>query len=80
MVDAYRENEKAKELRKELEFIYDKNEEIASTKMRRSSLSILATRRQGVAIATPVFDGAKEEDINELLEHAGLNLRPGHAL
>jgi DNA-directed RNA polymerase subunit beta len=30
MVDAYRENEKAKELRKELEFIYDKNEEIAS--------------------------------------------------
>jgi DNA-directed RNA polymerase subunit beta len=33
MVDAYRENEKAKELRKELEFIYGKNEELPRLQM-----------------------------------------------
>jgi DNA-directed RNA polymerase subunit beta len=72
MVDAYRENEKAKELRKELEFIYDKNEEIAS--LADEDLADLGdTLRSGVDIATPVFDGAKEEDISKLLEHAGLN-------
>ena len=34
----------------------------------------LTTRR---AIATPVFDGAKEADIVEMLEHAGLDVGPG---
>ena len=29
--------------------------------------------RRGVPIATPVFDGAKEKDIEEMLEKAGLN-------
>ena len=72
MVDAYREDHKAKELRKELEFIYDKNEEIAS--LDDDGLADLGdTLRSGVAIATPVFDGAKEEDISKLLHHAGLN-------
>jgi DNA-directed RNA polymerase subunit beta len=71
MVDVYRENHKAKELRKELEFIYDKNEEIAS--LADDQLADLGdTLRSGVAIATPVFNGAKEEDISMLLEHAGL--------
>ncbi len=72
MVDAYRVDHKAKELRKELEFIYDKNEEIAS--LDDDGLADLGdTLRSGVAIATPVFDGAKEEDISKLLQHAGLN-------
>ena len=71
MVDAYREHHKAKELRKELEFIYDKNEEIAS--LSDDEVADLGdTLRSGVAIATPVFNGAKEEDISTLLEHAGL--------
>ena len=29
--------------------------------------------RHGVPIATPVFDGAKEADIEEMLEQAGLD-------
>ena len=33
---------------------------------------------KGVPIATPVFDGAHEEDIAKLLEDAGLqDIRPG---
>jgi DNA-directed RNA polymerase subunit beta len=30
--------------------------------------------RRGVSIATPVFDGAHEADVNEMLEKAGLNV------
>ena len=37
--------------------------------------------RRGVPIATPVFDGAKEADIEDMLEKAGLaQLRPGDPL
>ncbi len=72
MVDTYRENHKAKELRKEIEFVYGKNEEIEA--LDDDQLADLGdSLRSGVAIATPVFDGAKEENISELLEHAGLS-------
>jgi DNA-directed RNA polymerase subunit beta len=36
--------------------------------------------RRGVPIATPVFDGAKEADIEEMLEGGPEQLRPGDAL
>ena len=32
--------------------------------------------RNGVPMATPVFDGADESDVSALLEKAGLKLRP----
>jgi DNA-directed RNA polymerase subunit beta len=34
-----------------------------------------ATSRGGVPIATPVFDGAKEADINDALERRALEVR-----
>jgi DNA-directed RNA polymerase subunit beta len=72
MVDAYRENHNAKALRKEIEYIYGEDDEISA--LEDDDLADLGdSLRSGVAIATPVFDGAKEENISELLEHAGLS-------
>src|SRR3546814_13028444 len=38
-----------------------------------SSDLLSANLRRGIPIATPVFDGASEEDISSMLEQAGLN-------
>jgi DNA-directed RNA polymerase subunit beta len=36
-------------------------------------LSVWASSRQGRPIGTPVFDGAREPDVAEMLEKAGLD-------
>ena len=75
MEDLYEKNLQVADIRKELEKIYGKeaydneikdftDEEIKSF---ATSLS------NGVPMATPVFDGAKESDISKLLEEAGLD-------
>jgi DNA-directed RNA polymerase subunit beta len=62
----------AKALRKTLNDVYGKNETIDS--LGKEDLVELAQNlKKGVPIATPVFDGARENDINELLEKAGLD-------
>jgi len=62
-------------LRKELESIYgdnDRNEPVKDYD--DDSIMRLADQlERGVSIATPVFDGAHEEDIVELLEKAGMH-------
>jgi DNA-directed RNA polymerase subunit beta len=66
--------EKTDNLRKHLETIYGKEtykEDIAG--MSEGELSELAGNlTNGVPMATPVFDGAREDDIVEMLDHAGL--------
>ncbi|MBK1625498.1 DNA-directed RNA polymerase subunit beta [Afifella marina] len=80
LVEAYRKSGDVQPLRSHLSGIYDdneKNEKISSF----DDESVVRLGHQltsGVPIATPVFDGAKEADIDELLEKAGLN-RSGQA-
>jgi DNA-directed RNA polymerase subunit beta len=70
-VDAYMKNKDAKPLRRTMQSIYGdgeikgiKDEDLAE---------IGQNLRRGVPIATPVFNGAKEADIEHMLEMAGLD-------
>jgi DNA-directed RNA polymerase subunit beta len=69
----YGESKKATELKKLLHEIYGKNEAIDAVS--DDQLVELANNlRRGVPIATPVFDGASEADIVEMLSAAGLDV------
>ena len=71
---AVREGEMA-QLRNEMKEIYGKetfDEDIAGLDDPQI-IELAGNLRPGVPMATPVFDGAHEEDIVELLEQAGLN-------
>ena len=66
---------KADELRKYLDVLYNKNATIKEdlNSFNNSEIQTLAENLQdGLPIATPVFDGAKESDIKELLKLADL--------
>ncbi len=71
MLDAYQESQKIKPLRDGLFKIYGKNDEfdgLDDNELVESAENL----RRGVPIATPVFDGAREEDIARMLTDAGL--------
>jgi DNA-directed RNA polymerase subunit beta len=71
-LDAWRAGHHEKELRKELQRVYGDDPTVKALK--DGELSELAENlRGGVPIATPVFDGAKEHDIEHMLEMAGLS-------
>ncbi|MFK5979329.1 MAG: DNA-directed RNA polymerase subunit beta [Rhizobiaceae bacterium] len=74
LIDAYKAAGDIKPLRAELESIYpdnDRNEPVRQYDD-ESVLRLAGQLKHGVCIATPVFDGAHEPDIVELLEQAGL--------
>jgi len=71
-VSAYMRSKDTKPLREKLTEIYDAKEEIAALD-EASLVEIGENLRRGVPIATPVFDGAREKDIVEMLERAGLD-------
>ena len=70
-VDAYLRNKDIKPLRKKLIDIYGSDDELAKLD-EATVLSIGKDLRRGVPIATPVFDGAREKDIVDMLTEAGL--------
>ncbi|MGE3876169.1 MAG: DNA-directed RNA polymerase subunit beta, partial [Parvibaculaceae bacterium] len=72
MLEAYRESGKAKPVRDQLHEIYGKNEEIDGLDDDQV-IELAGNLTKGVPIATPVFDGAREEDIARLLKEAGLS-------
>ena len=59
-------------MRKKLVEIYGPDETIAAMD-EKSVVELGENLRRGVPIATPVFDGAREKDIVEMLEQAGLD-------
>jgi DNA-directed RNA polymerase subunit beta len=68
----YHASGQAKALREEMQKIYGKDEIKAGLKdSELASVAALLTR--GVPIATPVFDGAREPDIVEMLKQAGFD-------
>lgn len=71
-VDAYYSKHDTKTLKETLKKIYGEDETIKS--MKEDELIELGSNlRHGVPIATPVFDGAKESDIEKMLDLAGLD-------
>jgi DNA-directed RNA polymerase subunit beta len=72
LLEAYRESGKVKALRDEIGRIYGKTQPTGD--LSDGDLAEFAQHLTGgVPIATPVFDGAREEDITRLLEAAGLD-------
>lgn len=75
LLDSYRSSKDIKPLRKELGLIYpdnDRNEPIR--RYDDDSIVRLADQlRSGVRIATPVFDGAGESDVVEMLKQSGFD-------
>ena len=83
LIDAYKDSGDIKPLRKTLESCIpanDRNEPVRDYDD-ESIVRLGEQMRRGVSIATPVFDGAHEADINEMLEQAGLHASgQSHAL
>jgi DNA-directed RNA polymerase subunit beta len=71
-VDEYRRIAKLDSLKSRLNAIYGKNETLKSLSD-EEIVELGGNLRKGVPMATPVFDGAHEEDINEMLTLAGLD-------
>jgi len=74
-INALLEAEKIKELRAKFKTIFsDSLNQSAITKMSDAELTVLARGyKDGVHMSTPVFDGAKEEEIKKFLTEAGLS-------
>ena len=74
LIDAYKKSNDIKPLRATLESIYPDNDR--NEPLRRyddeSVIRLGEQVRRGVSIATPVFDGAKEADVDHMLKQAGL--------
>ena len=70
-VDEFHQNNDVKALKAALETAYGKGQELPESDS--DIIELAGNLRNGVPIATPVFDGAREGDINELLERAGLD-------
>jgi len=71
-VDAYRKTHNEKQLRESFAKVYGDHEAVKA--LDADNLAGMGENlRRGVPIATPVFDGAKEADIEILLEQAGLD-------
>jgi DNA-directed RNA polymerase subunit beta len=71
-VDAYYGKKDLKPLRETLKKVYGDDETIKSLG-ENELLELGGNLRKGVPIATPVFDGAKEADIERMLDLAGLD-------
>ncbi|WP_182084605.1 DNA-directed RNA polymerase subunit beta [Aureimonas sp. ME7] len=75
MLEAYQQSRDVQPLRQEIAGLLgdsDRNERVANYDD-DSVLTLAKQMKRGVSIATPVFDGAVEHDIVEMLEKAGLN-------
>ena len=71
-VDAYLSKQDVKPLKETLKKIYGEDETIKSLND-NELIELGHNLSRGVPIATPVFDGAKEADIEEMLKLAGLD-------
>jgi DNA-directed RNA polymerase subunit beta len=70
-LDKVKRDGKFEPLRRALKHVYGNDERLAELD-EQGLLELSENLRAGVPVATPVFDGAKEPDIVEMLEQAGL--------
>jgi DNA-directed RNA polymerase subunit beta len=71
-VEAYQQRHDVKQLKDTLKQVYGKEDGISSLDD-KGLVELGSNLKRGVPMATPVFDGAKEADIEHMLEMAGLN-------
>ncbi len=76
MYDEYRRSGNLEPLRLELKDVYhDNGKNLNVDDYDDDSVTKMAEQlRKGVSIATPVFDGAREPDVNDMLVQAGLDM------
>ena len=80
MLDKVKRDGKHEPLRRHLKNVYGNDERLGEID-EQGLVELADNLRAGVPIATPVFDGAKESDIVEMLEQAGLTaVGPGDAV
>lgn len=77
-VEQYKENQKTKvsDIRKQVTEIYSKAEDLSEIKAMNDNEVLELSQnlaREGVPFATPVFDGALEQDITEHLDKVGFD-------
>jgi DNA-directed RNA polymerase subunit beta len=72
MLDKLRRDGRMESLRKTLKSIYAGDERLGELDD-EGLVELAGNLRSGVPVATPVFDGAKEKDIVDMLTQAGLN-------
>ena len=70
-LEEWHANNDGKALRKTLETVYGKDEPLPDSD--EELVELAGNLKKGVPFATPVFDGAREPDIVEMLERAGLH-------
>jgi DNA-directed RNA polymerase subunit beta len=75
MIDKVQRNGKSAELRRLMQKIYGKDAlKLDGETINESELiEVAATLRDGIPMSSPVFDGAREDDIVEMLDMAGLD-------
>ncbi len=75
MLEEYQATQKTDALRKQLAEIYDEKENASEIKSMSDSevVELADNTTKGVPFATPVFDGANEQDIVHWLERAGMD-------
>jgi len=71
-IEVYQQRQDVKPLKETLKAIYTKEDAISSMDD-KALVELGSNLKRGVPMATPVFDGAKEADIERMLEMAGLN-------
>ena len=70
-LEEWHANNDAKQLKKTLQTVYGKDEPLPESE--EELVELAGNLKKGVPFATPVFDGAREPDIVEMLERAGLD-------
>ncbi|MDX1291661.1 MAG: DNA-directed RNA polymerase subunit beta, partial [Hyphomonas sp.] len=70
-LDEFHQNNDVEGLKAALKTAYGEDQELPAEN--GEIIELANNLRNGVPIATPVFDGARESDINDLLERAGLD-------
>jgi len=73
LINAYLKNNEKKELEENLNNLYDKEVVEQITCNEKELLDYKSEITNGISISTPVFDGAKESDINNFFEKTNLN-------
>jgi DNA-directed RNA polymerase subunit beta len=73
MVSRYRRDGKTDPLRRHLKTIFTQDAGLADLSDEQV-IDMAGSMEKGIHIATPVFDGATEADINKMLELAGMNV------
>ena len=75
LIDDYKKNNQKKELYEKLQMIYgdDLTKKLLDNNNSRELDDFKSEISDGISISTPVFDGAKENDIVDFLNEAGLD-------